>query len=113
VPTAVEYYDFARGGKTRKVALHVELCFFAVGRGRQSDHAKDTGTDAFHDRFDRAALPSSIPTLKYHDDPVARVLHPRLQLAELDLKLPQLLFVFFAAHSLRAQGVLAHTRCSG
>ena len=81
-----------------QVALHVHLRLFAVGRGGKRDDAKDTRADALGDGFDGSALAGAVAAFEYENDAQALVLHPILELTELDLKLSELLCIPLRPH---------------
>jgi hypothetical protein len=64
-----------------------------VRRRRQRHNPKDAGAGAIDDRLDRAALPGGVTAFKDDDDALLVLLYPRLQAAQLFLKLAQLLLV--------------------
>src|SRR5262249_8797181 len=98
VPTAIEDHDLARRRKLLDVALHKHLRFFPVRRSRESHHSKHARTHPLGDGLDGAALAGGIAALEYDDDTRTLVLDPILQMAKLDLKLAQFLFIGFALH---------------
>ena len=90
VPGAVEQHDLAAGRQMRDVALEVPLRPLALGRRRQGDDAADARVEALGDALDGAALARRVAALEQHDQLVAGVLHPVLQLDQLRLQPEQL-----------------------
>ena len=74
----------------RQVALHVHLALLALGRRRQRDDAKHARAHALGDRLDRAALAGAVAALEHDADLESLVLHPLLQLDQLDVQLLEL-----------------------
>jgi hypothetical protein len=50
-----------------------------------------------HEALDSTALTSSVPALEDNDKAAARILHPILQLEQLDLEQPFLVIIFLTA----------------
>ena len=80
-------------GKCCDVALHVDLRLLAVRRRRQGDDPEDARAHPLGERADRAAFAGAVAALEDDDDPQALLLDPVLQMAQLDLQLPQLLLL--------------------
>src|SRR5262249_37822570 len=93
VPTAIEDHDLSGCREMREITLHVHLGFFSVGRRRQRHETERARADTLGDRLDRSALASGIATLEHDDDPLAGLLDPLLQRAQLRLQPAQGLFV--------------------
>ena len=68
----------------------------AVGRRRQRDHPKHARAHPLGEGLDGAALAGGVASLEHDHGAQALVLHPILQVAELDLELAQLLLVVLA-----------------
>ena len=98
VPAAVKDDDFAGRRKMPDVALNEHLGLFPLRGRRQCHDTKHARANSLRDRLDGAALPGGVASFEYDDDPAACGLEPILQVAKLDLKLAQLLFVVFALH---------------
>src|SRR5262249_25410075 len=98
VPAAVEDHDFSRRGKLLDVALHKQLALLPFRRRRQGNDPEYPRTDPFGNCPNGAAFAGSVATLESDDDPQTLLLDPLLQVAELDLKLPELDVIVFALH---------------
>ncbi len=107
VPASIEDDDLARCREMRDVALHVHLRLLAVRRRGQRDVTEYARADSFGERADRPTLSGGVAPLEDDDDPVALVLDPLLQEAQLTLKLAQLLRVLLVLHP---TGCGAHAR---
>lgn len=83
-----------------QITLHVELRLLAVGGRGQGDDLEDAWTQALGDRANGAALTGGIASLEDDDGALSGALDPRLQGAELDLKLAELARVVLAAQLL-------------
>ena len=70
----------------RQVALDVHLLFLALGRRGQGDDAKHARADALGDRLDRAALAGAVAAFEHDADLQPLVLHPPLELDQLDVQ---------------------------
>src|SRR5262245_13501751 len=64
VPTAVEDHDFPGSGKELNIALHEHLRLLAVGRGRQSNHAKHARAHPLGQGLDGSTLTGGIAPLE-------------------------------------------------
>ena len=73
--------------------LNVQLRLLTLRWRRQRDDAKGARTHTFCYGLDGAALARRVTSFKHDDDLQPFGFHPFLQMAELDLKLPKLLFV--------------------
>ncbi len=106
VPGAVEQDDLPGGGKVLHVALEVPLRRLALARLVEGDHRGAARVQVLHEPLDRAALPGGVAPLEQDDQPLATLLHPVLQLEQLDLQSSLLTVVLGAAHPLRVRVVL-------
>ena len=111
VPGAVEDHDLAGRRQVRHVALEIHLRLLPLGRRRQGDDAEDPRADALDDALDHAALAGRVAALEDDDDPRARLLHPGLQVRDLDLQPGELLLVGAVAGLLRLGRVGLCDRC--
>ena len=93
VPAAIEDHDLAGRRQVRKIALHIHLRLFALGGRGERDDAEHARAHPLRDRLDRAALAGAVAPLEDDADLEALLLHPLLQLDELDVQLLQLLQV--------------------
>ncbi len=93
VPAAVEDHDLAPGGETLHVALHEELGLFPVRRRGQGDEAEYPWAHPLGDGLDDPALARRVAALEHDDDTRSGGLDPFLEVAELDLQLPEMLGV--------------------
>ena len=98
VPRAVEQHDFARCGEVADVALKVPLPGFHVGRLVERDNMRAAGVPVFHKAGDGAALAGGVPPLEQDNQPIARFLHPVLELDQLYLQGQLFGVVFPVAH---------------
>ena len=101
VPAAVEDQDLAGGGQLLDVALHVDLGLLPVGGRRQRDDAEDPRADPLGQPLDHAALAGGVAALEDDDDAGAGLLHPGLQVGDLDLQAGEFLLVGLVAGLLR------------
>src|SRR5690606_2461516 len=86
IPGPVEQDDLARGRQLRHVTLEVPLRPLPVARYPERHGAHDAVVGPFGDPLDHTALTGSVTALEQHHQPVARLLHPVLELDELDLE---------------------------
>ncbi len=80
------------------VALEVPLAALDFGRLLQRDHARAARIQVLHEALDRAALAGRVATLEQDHDLLPGLLHPRLQLEQLDLQPVLLPLVALARH---------------
>ena len=73
----------------RRIALEIPLRALARGRRRQRGHAAYARIQALRDALDDAALAGGIAALEQHDQAMAGVHHPVLQLDQLALQAQQ------------------------
>jgi hypothetical protein len=66
----------------------------AVGRGGQRGDAEDARTHAFGDRLDRATFAGAVTAFEHDADLEPLVLHPLLELDQLDVQTLELFIVF-------------------
>ncbi len=95
VPAAIEDHDLSARRQLRDIALHIHLRLLSLGRGRQGDQAEHPRAYPLGDALDDAALPGRIATFEDNDDLRAGLLHPLLQLHQLNLQLVELALVVF------------------
>ncbi len=96
VPAAVEQHHFAACRQMLRVALEIPLRAFAVVRRGQRRDAAHARIQTLRDALDRAALAGRIAALEDHDEPVARVHDPVLQLDQFALQAEQLAEILLA-----------------
>ena len=70
----------------RDVPLEVPLPPLLVGRLLERDHTRAARVEVLHEALDGAALARGVATLEQDHDARAGLLHPRLQLQQLDLQ---------------------------
>src|ERR1051326_6647511 len=100
IPAAVKDHHFARRRQVRQIALDVHLALLAFGRRGQRDYAEHARAHALGDRLDAAALAGAVAALEDDADLEPLVLHPFLQLDELDMELLERLVVVLALQRL-------------
>src|SRR5262249_28764652 len=98
VPAAIEDDDLAACRVLLDITLDEHLGLLAIGGRRQSHGAEHARTHALGDGLDRPALAGRVASFEYDDDPTAGVLHPVLQMTEVDLELVQFLLIGLALH---------------
>src|SRR6201999_3616793 len=86
VPGTDEQDDFPGGRQVRYVPLEGPLGPLALGRLLQRDHAAAARIEMLGEPLDRTALARGVAALEEDDDPLPGVLHPALQLDQLDLQ---------------------------
>src|SRR5262249_28776486 len=96
VPAAVEDHHFARGGQVWQGALDVHLALLPLAWRGQRDHAEHARTQPLGDRLDAAPLAGAVAALEHHADLEPLVLHPLLELDQLDVELLERLVVVLA-----------------
>jgi hypothetical protein len=95
-------------GKMLHAVLHEHLRLLAIRRRGERHDAEHARADFLGDRLDRAALAGGIPAFEQDDDPKFLFLHLFLQMAYLNLKLPQLLLVILPLQLRRNRMVVRH-----
>jgi hypothetical protein len=97
VPRTVEQDDLPGRGQVRNVTLEIPLPPLALGGDIEGDYPRCPGIQMRHEALDSTALTSSVPALEDNDKAAPRILHPILQLEQLDLKQPFLVIVLLTA----------------
>jgi hypothetical protein len=105
--SGAEQHDLPGRGQVRDVALEVPLGALALGRLLQRHHPRPARVEVLHEPLDRAALARRVAPLEQDDDAGAGVLHPVLQLQQLDLQQPLGLLVLRAGEPLVVRVALA------
>src|SRR5208337_88165 len=95
IPAAVEQHDLP-SRYIQHLPLEKPLAAFDVARLFQSHDARAAGVHMLYKPFDGAAFAGRVAPLKQYDDPLPRLLHPRLELEQLCLQLKLLCFVVLA-----------------
>ena len=101
VPATVENHDFAAGRELLDVALDEQLGFLPVGRRGQGADTEHPGAHLFGQGLDGAALAGGVAAFEDDDHLQLLGLHPFLEMAKLDLELPEFLLIGLAFHSFR------------
>ena len=91
--------------------MEIPLAAFGSGWFLQSNHARATRIQVFHEAFDGTAFTGCVAAFKQADDTLTGIFNPALYFQQFDL---QLLFFFFvnrAAHTLFVR-VVGRKRCA-
>jgi hypothetical protein len=86
VPGAVEHHDLAGRRQVLHVALEVPLAALDLAGLLERDDARAAGVQVLHEALDRAALAGGVAPLEEDHHALPGLLHPRLQLQQLDLQ---------------------------
>ena len=92
----------------RHVALEIPLGAFAIIRSRQRRNAAYAWVQSLRDPLDHAAFARCVPSFKDHNEPVAGIQNPVLQLHEFALQAEQLAEIQLA----RQSRVFGQTGCA-
>jgi hypothetical protein len=98
VPAAIEDDNLAARGQLLDVTLRVDLGFLPVGWRGESDQTEDAWTDALQDPLDDSAFAGGVAAFKEDYNARFGLLHPFLQLDQLDLQFKEFGFVLFVLH---------------
>jgi len=98
VPRPVEKDDLSCRGQVRYVALKVPLCPFSLGRNAKRHHARVAWVQRLHEALDGAALAGGVAPLKEGDNLKTFLLHPPLQLDQLDVQPTQFALIVLLGH---------------
>src|SRR5690606_4408949 len=99
VPGAVEEDDLATGRQLADVALEIPLRALGLGRLLQGDHARAAGVEVLAEALDRPALAGRVAPFEEDRQALLLILHPVLQLQQLDLQGLERALVFFPLHA--------------
>jgi hypothetical protein len=91
----------------RQVPLEVPLAALALGRPLERDDPGTAGVEVLGEALDRAALAGGVPALEDDDELLPRLLHPVLQLEQLDLQAALRGVVLGPRHALGVRVALA------
>src|SRR5690606_22879875 len=100
VPGAVKQHKFSGGRKMADIALEIPLTAFCFRRLRQRHLSGGARIHVSKDVLDRAALAGGIAPFEKRHETLACPLQPELQFHKFDLRVLELILVFFLIHLL-------------
>src|SRR2546425_7323306 len=97
----------------RDIALEVPLRALPFRWGRESHDTAVARVEQRHDPLDHATFSSRVSSLEQDDHPQVSISNPFLELDQLDLKAPELLFVLLASDGDESRRLLRLLLLSG